>query len=388
MSENKEWKFETKVVHAGVTPDPSTGAIMTPIFATSTFVQESPGVHKGYDYSRAGNPTRAALEASLASLEGGKYGFSMASGCAASDAVLHLLNTGDHVVSIDDVYGGTSRLFRTVWARHGVETTFADLTKQSPADFAKPNTKMIWVETPTNPLLKVVDIARIVEWAKKQNPRPLVVVDNTFATPYFQSPLELGADIVLHSTTKYINGHSDVIGGALIMNDKELSEKIYHIQKSAGGTPGPFDCFLQLRGIKTLALRMKQHNETAAELAAWLEKHPRVEKVLYPWLSSHPQYGVARKQMRGGGGMITFFVKGGLDNSRRLLENVKLFACAESLGGVESLIDHPAIMTHASLPAETRKSLGISDTLVRLSVGIESIDDLRADLDYALNKSA
>ncbi len=383
-----KWKFETKVVHAGVTPDPSTGAIMTPIFATSTYVQESPGVHKGYDYSRAGNPTRAALEASLASLEGGKYGFSMASGCAATDAVLHLLNTGDHVVSIDDVYGGTSRLFRTVWARHGVETTFADLTKQSVADFAKPNTRLIWVETPTNPLLKVVDIARICEWAKKQNPRPLVVVDNTFATPYFQSPLELGADIVLHSTTKYINGHSDVIGGALIMNDKELSERIYHIQKSSGGTPGPFDCFLQLRGIKTLALRMKQHNETAAELAGWLEKHPRVEKVLYPWLSSHPQYGVARKQMRGGGGMITFFVNGGLDNSRRLLENVKLFACAESLGGVESLIDHPAIMTHASLPAETRASLGISDTLVRLSVGIEAIDDLRADLDYALNKSA
>jgi len=385
--EGKSWNFETKVVHAGVTPDPSTGAIMTPIFATSTFVQESPGVHKGYDYSRAGNPTRAALELSLAALEGANYAFSMSSGCAATDAVMHLLDAGDHVVSIDDVYGGTSRLFRTMWARHGMQITFADLTRQSPGDFAKPNTKLIWVETPTNPLLKVVDIARVCEWAKKQNPRPLVVVDNTFATPYFQSPLELGADIVLHSTTKYINGHSDVIGGALIMNDKALSERLYHIQKSAGGTPGPFDCFLQLRGIKTLALRMKRHNETASELAGWLEKHPKVEKVLYPWLPSHPQYDVAKQQMSGGGGMITFFVKGGLENSRRLLENVRLFACAESLGGVESLIDHPAIMTHASLPEATRKSLGISDTLVRLSVGIEALDDLKSDLDFALSKA-
>lgn len=381
------WKFETRTVHAGVVPDPSSGAIMTPIVPSTTFVQESPGVHKGYDYGRAGNPTRAALEASLASLEGAKYGFAFASGCAASDTVLHLLNAGDHVLSVDDVYGGSSRLFRTIWARHGMEFTFADLTKSGPGDFAKPNTKLIWIETPTNPLLKVIDIQRVVDWAHKQNPRPLVLVDNTFASPYFQQPLKLGADIVMHSTTKYINGHSDVVGGALMTNNSELQERIYHIQKSTGGVASPFDSFLTLRGIKTLALRMKRHQESASELAAWLEKHPQVDKVIYPGLSSHPQYGVAKKQMSGTGGMITFFLKGDLKNARGFLENVKLFACAESLGGVESLVDHPAIMTHASLTPETRKSLGISDTLIRLSVGIEALEDLKADLEYALSKA-
>ncbi len=384
---NKNWKFETMAVHAGVKPDPSTGAIMTPIYATSTYVQKSPGEHQGYDYSRAGNPTRSALEQSLAALEGAKYGFAFSSGCAASDTLLHLLKTGDHLVSVDDVYGGSSRLFRTVWAQHGMQVTFGDLSKSSPADFAKPNTKMIWIETPTNPLLKVIDIQRVVDWAAKQNPRPLVIVDNTFATPYFQQPLKLGADVVLHSTTKYINGHSDVIGGALMTNNLELSERIYHIQKSAGGVASPFDAFLTLRGIKTLALRMKRHQESASELAEWLEKHPQVEKVIYPGLTSHPNYGVAKKQMSGSGGMITFFLKGGLANARRMLENVRLFACAESLGGVESLIEHPAIMTHASLPSETRASLGISDTLVRLSVGIEALDDIKADLEYALAKA-
>ena len=300
---------------------------------------------------------------------------------------MHLLEVGDHVISVDDVYGGTSRLFRTIWARHGLEFTFMDMTTQSPAEFAKPRTRMIWIETPTNPLLKIIDIQRVVEWASKQNPRPLVVVDNTFASPYFQQPLKLGADVVLHSTTKYINGHSDVVGGALITDNAELAKKIHHIQNSMGGISGPFDAFLTLRGIKTLALRMKRHEESAISLAGWLEKHPRVEKVIYPGLKSHPQHGVARKQMSGFGGMITFFLKGDLATARRFLENVKVFACAESLGGVESLVDHPAIMTHASLPAETRTALGISDTLVRLSVGIEGLEDLRSDLEFALSKS-
>ncbi len=383
----KGWAFETTAVHAGVKPDPSNGAIMTPIYATSTYVQESPGKHQGYDYSRTANPTRTALETSLAALEGARFGFSLSSGCTGTDILMHLLEVGDHVISVDDVYGGTSRLFRTIWARHGLEFTFMDMTTQSPAEFAKPRTRMIWIETPTNPLLKIIDIQRVVEWASKQNPRPLVVVDNTFASPYFQQPLKLGADVVLHSTTKYINGHSDVVGGALITDNAELAKKIHHIQNSMGGISGPFDAFLTLGGIKTLALRMKRHEESARDLAGWLEKHPRVEKVIYPGLKSHPQHAVAQKQMSGFGGMITFFLKGDLGTARRFLENVKVFACAESLGGVESLVDHPAIMTHASLPAETRTALGISDSLVRLSVGIEGLEDLRSDLEYALSKS-
>lgn len=377
-------RFETRVVHAGVKPDPSTGAIMTPIFATSTYVQASPGKHQGYDYSRTDNPTRTALQESMAALEGAKHCLALSSGVTGIDVILHLLEVGDHVVSVDDVYGGTSRLFRTVWARHGVETAFADLVNQDISAFAKPRTKIVWIETPTNPLLKIIDIEKQVAWAKKQKPRPLVVVDNTFASPYFQSPLELGADIVLHSTTKYINGHSDVVGGALMCNDSELHGKLHHVQNSMGGVPGTFDAWLVLRGIKTLALRMKRHEENARELAGWLEKHPQVEKVLYPGLPSHPQHAVAKKQMKGFGGMITFFLKGDIQHSRRFLETVRLFSLAESLGGVESLVDHPAIMTHASIPPEMRKALGITDNLIRLSVGIEHIEDLKADLDHAL----
>lgn len=386
--ENKEKVgFETLAVHAGVRPDPVTGAIMTPIFATSTYVQKSPGQHTGYEYSRTGNPTRAALEESLAALENGTHGLACSSGCAASDVLLHLLSAGDHVVSVDDVYGGTSRLLRMVWARHGVETTFADLTNRDVADFVTPKTKMIWIETPTNPLLKIIDIEKITTWAAKQKNPPLVVVDNTFATPYFQRPLDLGADVVLHSTSKYLNGHSDVIGGALIVKDKKLRDKLHFIQNSMGGVSGPFDSWLVLRGVKTLALRMERHEQNAMEIAQFLEHQGMVDKVIYPGLKSHPQHEIARKQMKGFGGMISFYLKGDLANARKFLENVRLFACAESLGGVESLIEHPAIMTHASLPAETRKALNISDSLVRLSVGIEAVDDLKADLKFAFKAS-
>jgi cystathionine gamma-lyase len=381
--ENKDYRFETIAVHAGVTPEPTTGAIMTPIFATSTYVQATPGEHKGYDYSRTANPTRTALEASIAGLEGAKYCLALSSGCTGTDVLCHSLESGDHVVSVDDVYGGTSRLFRTVWARHGIETTFADLVNHDLKEFVKPNTKMVWIETPTNPLLKIIDIEKVVAQARKLNPRPLVVVDNTFASPYFQRPLELGADVVLHSTTKYLNGHSDVVGGAIVFNDDGLKAKLHHIQNSIGGVPGPFDAWLVLRGIKTLALRMKRHEENAKLLADWLEKHPKVERVLYPGLKSHPQHEVAKRQMRGFGGMITFFLKGDLQTSRRFLERVKVFALAESLGGVESLIEHPAIMTHASIPAETRAKLGITDNLIRISVGIENIEDLKTDLELA-----
>lgn len=376
--------FETLAVHAGVKPDPTNGAIMTPIFATSTYVQSSPGKHQGYDYSRTSNPTRSALEESLAALEGGRFALALSSGCTGVDILMHSLEIGDNVVSVDDVYGGTSRLFRTIWARHGITTTFADLTNGSIADFATPKTKIIWIETPTNPLLKIIDIERVVSWARKQNPRPLVVVDNTFASPYFQQPLKLGADVVLHSTTKYLNGHSDVIGGALICDNQELHNRLHHIQNSMGGISGPFDSWLVLRGIKTLALRMKRHEENATELASYLEKHPQVERVIYPGLKSHPQHEVAKRQMSGFGGMLTFFLKGDIRNARGFLENLHVFSLAESLGGVESLVDHPAIMTHASIPAETRAKLGITDTLVRLSVGIESLQDLKSDLDGAL----
>lgn len=377
-------RFETLTVHGGVEPDPSNGAIMTPIFATSTYVQSSPGVHKGYDYSRTHNPTRAALEKSFSLLEGGNHGFAFASGCAASDALLHLLETGDHLVSVDDVYGGTSRLFRTVWARHGVQTTFADLTAEPVEKFVTPKTKMIWIETPTNPMLKIIDIEKVAKAVSKMNPKPLVVVDNTFATPFCQSPFQWGADVVLHSTTKYINGHSDCVGGALMVRDGELAKRIGHIQNSAGAIQGAFESWLVLRGIKTLAVRMQRHNENAREISRFLEAHPQVERVIYPGLESHPQHTTAKKQMRAFGGMLTFFLKGGITEARKFLENVKVFALAESLGGVESLVDHPAIMTHASLPAETRKSLGISDNLIRLSIGIENVQDLMEDLDRAL----
>lgn len=383
----EKYGIETRAVHAGVTPDPTTGAIMTPIFATSTYVQKSPGQHQGYDYSRTANPTRTALQESIAALEGGKHCLALSSGVTGVDIMMHLLEVGDHVVSVDDVYGGTSRLFRTVWGRHGVTVTFADLTKKPVSEFANEKTKMVWIETPTNPLLKIIDIETVCGWAKKQKSRPIVVVDNTFASPYFQSPLDLGADVVLHSTTKYINGHSDVVGGALITNDADLLQRMHHVQNSMGGVPGTFDAWLVLRGIKTLAVRMQRHEDNALDLASWLEDHPQVERVIYPGLPSHPQHELAKRQMTGFGGMITFFIKGDLSHSRRFLENLHVFSLAESLGGVESLVDHPAIMTHASLPPETRAQLGISDTLIRLSVGIENVDDLKTDLDHALKSS-
>lgn len=377
-----EQRFETRAIHAGCEPDPGTGAIMTPIFQTSTYVQESPGKHKGYDYSRTHNPTRTALEKNIASLEEGNYGLAFSSGMSAISAIAQLLNTGDHVICCDDVYGGTFRLFDKVWKRYGLEFDFADLTQlQSLERYRKNNTKMIWLESPSNPLLKLVDIEAVALIAKKNDIR--VVVDNTFATPFFQKPLKLGADVVMHSTTKYLNGHSDVIGGALVMNDQGLYGKLQFLQNAAGGVPGPFDCFLVLRGIKTLAVRMERHAGNAMKIAQFLENHSKVRRVIYPGLRSHPQHELARKQMSGFGGIITFFIKGGLDAARRFLERVKIFSLAESLGGVESLIEHPAIMTHASLPKEVREKVGISDELIRVSVGIENVDDLIDDLEKA-----
>ncbi len=375
--------FATRAIHAGQEPDPTTGAIMTPIYLTSTFVQESPGVHKGYEYSRTSNPTRKAYENCLASLESGKYGFAFASGCGATTTAMHLLKAGDHVVACDDMYGGTFRLFDKVIRHNGVEFSFVDLT--NPENFEKaikPNTKLIWIETPTNPMLKLVDIRKHCALAQKKN--IISVVDNTFMSPYFQRPLELGADIVLHSTTKYINGHSDIVGGALVMNRQDLAEKIAFLSNSMGTSQSTFDSYICMRSLKTLPVRMRTHESNAKTIADFLEKHPRVEKVLYPGLKSHPQHALASEQMSGFGGMITFYLKGGLEESRVFLEKVKIFSLAESLGGVESLIEHPAIMTHASVPSENRKALGISDNLVRLSVGIEELKDLLWDLEQAL----
>ncbi len=376
-------KFETRAIHAGCEPDPGTGAIMTPIFQTSTYVQESPGKHKGYDYSRTHNPTRTALERNIASLEEGNYGLAFSSGMSAITAITHMLSAGDHIICSDDVYGGTFRLFDKVLKKFNLEFDFIDLTSlQSMERYIKNTTKLVWLESPSNPLLKLINIELIACIAKKHN--ILVVVDNTFATPFFQKPLKLGADIVMHSTTKYLNGHSDVIGGALVMNDQELYDKLQFLQNAAGGVPGPFDCFLVLRGIKTLAIRMERHAENALKIAQFLENHPKVRRVIYPGLSSHPQHELAQKQMSGFGGIITFFIKGGLKAARRFLERVKIFSLAESLGGVESLIEHPAIMTHASLPKEVREKIGISDELIRVSVGIEHVDDLISDLAQAL----
>ncbi len=378
-------QFETRVIHAGCEPDSGTGAIMTPIFQTSTYVQESPGKHKGYEYSRTHNPTRTALEKNIASLEEGNYGLAFSSGMSAISTIIQTLNTGDHVICCDDVYGGTFRLFDKVLKRYKLEFDFIDLTNpQSLEGHIKNNTKVIWLESPSNPLLKLIDIASIVNIAKKNN--VLVVVDNTFATPFFQKPLKLGADIVMHSATKYLNGHSDVIGGAVIINDKGLYDKLRFLQNAVGVVPGPFDCFLVLRGIKTLAVRMERHEDNAMKIAQFLENHPEVRKVIYPGLKSHPQHELARKQMVGFGGVVTFFIRGGLEAARRFLERVKVFSLAESLGGVESLIEHPAIMTHASLPEEVREKVGISDELIRISVGIENIDDLIDDLKKALEK--
>jgi cystathionine gamma-lyase len=375
--------FATRAIHEGQNPDPTTGAIMTPVYLTSTYVQESPGVHKGYEYSRTGNPTRKAYEDCLASLESGKYGFAFASGCAATTTVMHILKAGDHVVACDDMYGGTFRLFDKVLRHNGIDFSFVDLT--NPENFEKaikPNTKLIWIETPTNPMLKLVDIRKHCALAQKKN--IVSVVDNTFMSPYFQRPLELGADVVVHSTTKYINGHSDVVGGALVTNRQDLAERIAFLSNSMGGIQSTFDAFLCMRSLKTLPVRMRTHETNAKAVAAFLEGHSRVEKVIYPGLTSHPQHALAKEQMSGFGGMITFYIKGGMTESRGFLEKVKIFSLAESLGGVESLIEHPAIMTHASVPAENRKALGISDNLVRLSVGIEDLQDLLWDLEQAL----
>jgi len=379
-------KFETKVIHAGQQPDPRTGAVMTPIYATSTYAQSSPGEHKGYDYARTRNPTRDALEACLAALEGGQAGFAFASGMAAIGTVLELLDTGSHVVAMDDLYGGSYRILERVRKRSaGIQASFVDLSIPGSLEKAiRPTTKMLWVESPTNPMLKIVDLEAAAAIAKKH--KLISVCDNTFASPWIQRPLELGFDIVVHSTTKYLNGHSDVIGGAAILREETWKEKLAFLQNAVGAVPSPFDAFLTLRGIKTLAVRMERHCGNAMHIAAWLEKHPKVERVIYPGLAKHPQHLLASKQMgQRYGGMVTAVLKGGLPASRRFLERCSLFTLAESLGGVESLIEHPAIMTHASLPEDVRAGLGIDDGLVRLSVGIEALDDLLAELKYALD---
>ena len=375
----------TRAIHAGQSPDPSTGAIMTPIYATSTYVQSSPGVHQGYEYTRSHNPTRFAWERCIADLEGGTHGFAFASGLAATSTILELLDSGSHVIVMDDVYGGTYRLFERVRRRSaGLDFSFVDLNDpEALAAAIKPNTKMIWAETPTNPMLKVVDLEKVGVFAKKHG--LMLVVDNTFSSPMLQRPLEFGADIVMHSATKYLNGHSDMVGGVAIVGDNaEIAEQMTFLQNAIGGVQGPFDSFLALRGLKTLHLRMKAHCANAMELALWLDTHPSVENVIYPGLPSHPQHELAKRQMDGFGGLISIYVRGGLPATRRMMERCKLFGLAESLGGVESLINHPAIMTHASVPAERRAALGIHDNLVRLSVGVEDVADLRAELDVAL----
>jgi cystathionine gamma-lyase len=375
--------FGTLAIHAGQEPDPQTGAVMTPIYQTSTFAQASPGEHRGYEYARTDNPTRTAYQACVAALEGGKHALAFASGLATTDAIMHLLNAGDHVISCDDVYGGTFRIFDKVFKRKGLEFSFVDLTDPSRLEAAiRPNTKILWLETPTNPMLKILDIQALAAIAKKRG--ILTVVDNTFMSSYFQKPLSLGADLVVHSVTKYMNGHSDVVGGVAVMNDAKLHQDLKFLQNAVGGVPAPMDCFLVMRGLKTLHVRMERHAQNAMEIARYLEKHPKVERVIYPGLESHPQHAVARRQMSGFGGMITFFLKGGLPEARKFLESVRVFTLAESLGGVESLIEHPAIMTHASIPPETRKTLGIHDNLIRISVGIEDLADLKADLARAL----
>ena len=375
----------TRAIHAGQSPDPSTGAVMTPIYATSTYAQKSPGVHQGFEYSRSHNPTRFAYERCIADLEGGTHGFAFASGLAATSTILELLDSGSHVIAMDDVYGGTYRLFERVRRRSaGLDFSWVDMTDPRAFEAAiRPDTKMVWIETPTNPLLKLVDIARIAAIARQRG--LIVVVDNTFSSPILQRPLELGAHIVMHSATKYLNGHSDIVGGiAVVGDDAALAEQMTFLQNAIGGIQGPFDSFLALRGLKTLHLRMKAHCDNATQLAEWLEKHPAIDKVAYPGLRSHPQHELAKQQMHGFGGMISIWLKGGLPAARTFMERCHLFAIAESLGGVESLVNHPAIMTHASVPPERRAQLGVTDNLVRLSVGVEDVADLRAELAGAL----
>lgn len=386
MTEKSGLRFATRCIHAGQAPDPSTGAVMPPIYTTSTYAQPSPGVHKGYDYSRTSNPTRGAWERCIADLESGTHGFAFASGMAATATLLELIDSGSHIVAMNDLYGGTFRLFERVRRRSSnLDISFVDLSQPTALAAAlRPNTRMVWIETPTNPTLRLVDIAHCAELARKRG--ILTVVDNTFASPWIQRPLELGADIVMHSATKYLNGHSDMIGGVAVTANAELAEKIGFLQNAIGAVSGPFDSFLALRGLKTLALRMRQASESGMQIAGWLEKHPRVARVAYPGLPSHPQHELAKQQMKNGySGIVTLFVKGGMEEARRMLERCRVFTIAESLGGVESLVDHPGLMTHASIPPDMRKTLGIDDSLIRLSVGIEDVEDLVADLKEALS---
>ena len=380
MSDDRKLHIDTLAIHAGQSPDPATGAVMTPVYLTSTYAQASPGVHKGFEYSRTQNPTRYALQDCLAALEGARHGLAFASGLAATDGVLHLLEAGDHVLASDDVYGGTFRIFDKVFRRHGLSFDYVDMSDARNVERAlRPRTRLVWIESPTNPMLKIVDLAEVARLARAHGAR--TVVDNTFATPYFQRPLEHGIDVVTHSTTKYLNGHSDVIGGAVMTSDGELFERLKFLQNAVGGVPSPMDCFLVLRGLKTLHVRMQRHAENALALAHHLERHPQVERVIYPGLPSHPQHALARRQMSGFGGMLAFVIRGGLPAARAFLEAVRIFACAESLGGVESLVEPPAIMTHASVPKETREQLGILDGFIRISVGIEAVSDLVDDLE-------
>ena len=379
-------RFATRVIHGGQSPDPLTGAVMPPIYATSTYVQSSPGVNKGYDYARTRNPTRDALQAAVANLEGGIAGFAFASGMATTSTVLELIDSGSHIVAMHDLYGGSYRLFENVRKRSaGLDVSLVDLTNPAALEAAiRPNTRLLWVETPTNPLLKLVDLSAVAAIARKHG--LISVCDNTFATPFVQRPLEYGFDIVVHSATKYLNGHSDCVGGvAVVGNNASLKERLAYLQNALGAVAGPFDAFLILRGIKTLALRMERHCANALAIAQFLEKHPKVERVYYPGLESHPQHALAKRQMTGGyGGIVTAVLRGTIDDARRVLERCHLFSLAESLGGVESLIEHPGLMTHASIPAAMRASLGISDTLIRLSVGVEDVSDLVAELRQAL----
>ncbi len=380
-----KYRFSTRAIHEGQEPDEATGAIMTPIYASSTFVQQSPGVHKGYEYSRSANPTRTALESCMASLENGKWGFAFASGLAAENAVLETLEAGSHIIAMEDMYGGTFRLFDKVKKiSAGLEVTYIDLNNEQELENSlKANTRLIWVETPTNPMLTIVDLQKVAAVAKKHG--IITVCDNTFASPYLQQPFDFGIDVVVHSATKYLNGHSDIVAGIVVVNEnQELADRIRFMQNATGGVLGPFDSFLLLRGLKTLPLRMKAHCAAAKQIAGFLESHPKVEKVIYPGLKSFPQHELAKQQMKDYGGMITFLLKGGIEESRKFLEKTKLFALAESLGGIESLIEHPAIMTHASIPKEMREKLGVADNLVRMSVGLEDVEDLMKELEEAL----
>ncbi len=386
MDWNKDrYGFETRAIHAGQAPDPSTGAVVTPVYLTSTYAHSSPGVHQGYEYSRSHNPTRRAYEACVANLEGARYGFAFASGCIGATTLMHLLQQGDHVVCCDDMYGGTYRLFEQVFRKQGIDFTYLDLSEPSVlVEAMRPNTRMVWIESPTNPLMKLVDIAAVAEIARARD--ALLMVDNTFLSPCFQRPLELGADLVLHSSTKYINGHSDLIGGLVVTDNEPLAERLEFLSNTTGGIQSPFDAYLCLRSLKTLAVRMQAHERNGQAVARMLQEHPQVAWVAYPGLESHPQHDLAVRQSSGHGGMLAFDLRGGLDAARSLLESVQIFTLAESLGGVESLIEHPALMTHASLPVEHREALGIGDGLIRLSVGIETTQDLLDDLAQALSQ--